>query len=98
MRIKKVLIIITLLATSSAALASVVTFTSSSAFNAALAGAPTQVEDYGTFSAGTLIAPGSTHDGITYTSFNLVGSSTQDGIISNQFNSFSGLSLGADEN
>jgi len=97
MRIEK-LLILSFLLTSSVALAGIVTYTSSSAFEAALAGAPNQVEDYATFSAGTLIAAGSTLNGITYTSFNLVGSSTQDGIISNQFNSFSGLSLGANEN
>ena len=86
------------LLTSSPALASIVTYTSSTAFEAALAGAPTLVENYGTLSAGTLIGPGSTLDGITYTSFNLGSSSTQDGIISGQFNSFSGVSLGADQN
>ena len=55
------------------------------------------VEDYGGLSAGTVIAPGSTLDGITYTSFNLGSSTTQAGIISNQFNSFTGVSLGADQ-
>lgn len=84
--------------TSSAALASTVTYTSSTAFEAALTGAPTLVENYGTFTADQLIAGGSTYDGITYTSFNLGSSTTQEGIISNQFNSFSGLSLGADQN
>jgi hypothetical protein len=92
------LLITAFLLTSSAALAGIVTYTSSTAFEAALAGAPTLVENYGTFTAGTLIAPGSTFDGITYTIFNLGASTTQEGIISNQFNSFSGVSLGADQN
>lgn len=97
MRIEKLLITAFLL-TSSAALASVVTYTSSTAFEAALTGTPTLVENYGTFTAGDLILPGSTFDGITYTNFNLGASSTQDGIVSNQFNSFSGLSLGGNQN
>jgi hypothetical protein len=74
--------------------AGVVTYTSSAAFQAALAGSPTTVENYGTFFAGTLIDPGTTHNGITYNAFNLQGLGTQ-GVISNQFNSFSGVSLGA---
>lgn len=97
MRTEK-LLIIGFLMTSSAALASVVTYTSSAAFEAALGSAPTLVENYNSFIAGNLIAPGSTFDGITYTTFNLGASSTQQGIITNQFNSFSGLSLGANQN
>jgi hypothetical protein len=96
MRIEKLLITALLLITG-AAQASIVTYTSSSAFQAALGGAPTLVEDYGTFAAGTIISPGSTFNGITYTSFNLGASTTQDGIVSNQFNSFSGVSLGANQ-
>jgi hypothetical protein len=92
MRIGKLLTIAFFL-TSSQALASIVTYTSSAAFESALAGAPTVVEDYSTFSAGTLIDPGSTFHGITYDAFNLQGLGTQ-GVISNQFNSFSGVSLG----
>jgi hypothetical protein len=96
MRLEK-LLITTFLLTSSVALPSVVTYTSSAAFQAALTGAPTLVENYGTFTAGDLILPGSTFHSITYTNFNLGASSTQDGIVSNQFNSFSGLSLGANQ-
>src|SRR5262249_34475544 len=88
---------ISLLFTTSQALAGIVTYTSSAAFDAALGGAPTLVSNYGTSTAGTLIAPGTTLEGITYTSFNLGSSPTQEGIISNQFNSFSGLSFGADQ-
>ncbi len=80
--------------TSSQALAAIVTYTSSAAFTAALGGSPSVVENYGTFTAGTLINPASTFDGITYDSFNLQGLGTQ-GVISSQFNSFSGVSLGA---
>jgi len=82
--------------TSSQALAGIVTFTSSAAFNAALGGSPTLVENFGTFSAGAIIAPGSTFNGITYASFDLGIHGTQ-GLISNQFNSFSGVSLGANQ-
>jgi len=97
MRTAKLLLAASLLS-SAPALASIVTYTSSSAFEAALGSAPTSIEDYGSLTAGNVIAPGSTIDGITYTSFNLGSSTTQDGIISNQFNSFSGLSLGGDQN
>jgi hypothetical protein len=76
-------------------LAGTVTYTSSTDFNAALAGSPTLVENCSTFSSKQNIAPGSTFDGITYVSFNLTNGT--DGIISNQFNSFSGLSLGANQ-
>src|SRR5271163_4563808 len=96
MRIVKLPVIVLFLI-SSHMFASIITYTSSAAFEAALAGAPTLVEDYSTFTAGTLISPGSTFDGITYSNFNLGANGTQ-GLISNQFNSFSGQSLGADEN
>lgn len=95
MRLGKLLTAIFFL-TSSQALASVVTYTSSAAFQAAIAGSPTLVENYSTFTANELITPVATFDGITYTSFNLGANGTQ-GWISNQFNSFSGLSLGADQ-
>ncbi len=91
------LLTLTFLLTSSQALGGILTFTSSAAFNTALNGAPTTVSNYGTSTAGTVIAPGTTLEGITYSSFTLLGSSTQSGFISNQFNSFSGLSFGADE-
>jgi len=81
--------------TSTEALAGIVTYTSSAAFTAALAGSPSLVENYSGFAAKDDIAPGATFDGITYTSFNI--SAGTDGIISNQFNSFSGLSLGANQ-
>jgi len=90
------LITVFLFLTSSPALAGIVTYTSSSAFNTAI-GSPGVAEDYATFTAGTLINPGSTFNGITYTSFNLGALGTQ-GFISNQFNSFTGVSLGANQN
>jgi hypothetical protein len=93
MRIRKLLTAVFFL-TSSQALASIVTYTSSAAFQAALAGSSPVVEDYSSLSAGTLINPGFTLNGITYSAFNLQGLGTQ-GVISNQFNSFSGVSLGA---
>src|SRR5215831_8321552 len=95
MKIGKLLIAVFAL-TASQALASITTYTSSAAFTAALGGTPSIVEDYSTFTAGTLINPVSTFNGITYVSFNLGAHGTQ-GIISNQFNSFSGRSLGANE-
>jgi hypothetical protein len=81
------------------ALAGFTTYTSSAAYNAAVAGIPfesTTVENYGTgFTAGELISNGSTFHGLTYqfkTTSTLSG-----GVISNQFNSFSGLSLGGNQ-
>jgi hypothetical protein len=73
--------------------ATVVTYTSSSAFLSAII--PTQIENYGTLSNGQLISSGSTIHGLTYNGFNLTNGATNL-IITNQFNSFSGLSLGAD--
>jgi PEP-CTERM motif len=96
MQKRMMLTAIVLLLAAANALAGTVTYTSSAAFDAALGGAPGVVEQYSTFTAGTLINPGSTYDGITYASFNITDG-TQ-GYITNQFNSFSGLSLGADQN
>jgi hypothetical protein len=93
MRIGKVPVL-TFVLTCAAAQAGTVTYTSSSAFAAAVGAFPTVAENYSSFTAGQLVAPGTTLDGITYTSFDLGASLSQEGIISNQFNSFSGLSLG----
>jgi hypothetical protein len=77
--------------------AAVVTYTSSTAFNAAASGIPLTVENYSTGSAGQLISNGGTFDGLTY-SFTAGPSGTlTGGIITNQFNSFSGLSLGGNQ-
>ncbi|MBN8988325.1 MAG: PEP-CTERM sorting domain-containing protein [Rhizobiales bacterium] len=69
------------------------TYTSSSAFASATSGLT--VENYGSYSAGTLVPSGSTLGGLTY-SFNTA--SGLGGIITNQFNSFTGTSLGASQN
>jgi hypothetical protein len=77
-----------------------VAYTSSIAFEAAIAGDQQSVENYSALSAGTLINAGDTLDGITYTAFTpgpsgeLLG-----GIITNEFNSSnsSGTSLGGNQ-
>ncbi len=66
------------------------TFTSSTAFLAATSG--TTVEDYATTTAGQLVPDGSTLDGLTYTFSTGAGLG---GVITDQYNSFSGLSLAA---
>lgn len=92
MRIGNLLIAVFFL-TSLQAVANIVAYTSSADFEAAISGSPTLVEDYSTFAAGDLITPTVTYDGITYTNFNeALGT---EGLITNQFDSFSGLSLGA---
>ena len=65
-------------------------FTSSAAFLAATTG--TTVENYGTTTAGQLVPEGSTLDGLTY-SFSTA--SGLGGVITDFYNSFSGLSLAA---
>jgi len=77
-----------------AANAAVTTYTSSAAFNAAIAGFTTTVEDFSSGTAGQTIASGGSFNGVTYTT----SGPTLDGtIITNQFNSFSGLSLGGNQ-
>lgn len=72
--------------------ATVSTFTSSAAFDAAASGL--SVENYSTGTAGETIANGGSFDGLTY-SFSAGPSGTlTGGIITDKFNSFSGLSLG----
>jgi hypothetical protein len=71
-------------------------YTSSAAFLAAISGLSQTVEDYSNgFFDGEAIPNGFSAHGITYNEFNLTGGATQ-GDITNQYNSFSGLSLGAD--
>jgi hypothetical protein len=82
-------------ATCGSAQAGVQTFTSSAAYNAAIAGMTTSVENYSTGTAGQLIANNSSFNNITY-SF-VTTSTLSGGIITNQFNSFSGLSLGGNQ-
>lgn len=79
------------------ALAGVTTYTSSAAFNTAASGIPLTAENYSTGLNGEAIANGGTFDGLTY-SFTAGPSGTlTSGIITNQFNSFSGLSLGGQQ-
>lgn len=75
--------------------AGVVDFTSSAGFETAIAGDNVSREFYSTLAAGTLIGAGQTVDGLTYTSF--TGRDLLGGIVTNQFNSFSGNSLGGDQ-
>src|SRR3954453_11694240 len=71
-------------------------YTSSGAFFAAINGLSTTIEDYSSgFFDGEAIPNGFSAHGITYNHFNLTLGATQ-GDITNQYNSFSGLSLGAD--
>jgi len=77
--------------------ATVMTFTSSAAFTAAAAGIPLTVENYSTGVAGETIANGGTFDGLTYTFAAGPSGTLLGGIITNQFNSFSGLSLGGSQ-
>jgi len=78
--------------------AGVITYTSSSQFNTAIAGFNTSIENYGGLAAGTTINAGNTIDGLTYSAFtagplgDLLG-----GIITTQFNSFTGKSLGGNQ-
>ena len=70
--------------------ASAVTFTSSSAFNAATSGL--SVEDYGAYTAGTLVPDGSSLGALTYSFTTGAGLG---GVVTNFYASFSGNSLAA---
>jgi hypothetical protein len=77
--------------------ATVVDFTSSAAFAAATSGDSVKVEQYASGTAGQTIANGGTFNGLTYTfAAGPLGTLTG-GIITDQFNSFSGLSLGGNQ-
>ena len=73
--------------------AAVVTYSSSAAFTAAT-GSSAQIQDYSSGSAGQLISNGGSFGGQTYTFANGSGDISS-GILTNQFNSFSAVSLGA---
>jgi hypothetical protein len=74
------------------------TYTSSSAFNTATAGDTITVENYSSGTAGQLIANGGAFDGLTYSVTGLGLFGTVNGsIITNESNSFSGLSLGGNQ-
>lgn len=81
-----------LLAAASGADAGVTFYTSSSAFNAAATGLSS--DNYGAYTAGQLVAQGGTLGALTY-SFNTTSGGA--GIITNIYNSFSGLSLAAQQ-
>jgi hypothetical protein len=74
------------------------TYTSSSAFNAATASDSFTVENYSSGTNGQTIPNGGSFDGLTY-SVNGTGlfGTLNGSIITNQFNSFSGLSLGGNQ-
>ena len=77
--------------------ATVVSFTSSAAFNAAIAGRSVIVEQYANGTNGQTIANGGSFDGLTYNfTAGPLGTLTG-GIITNEFNSFSGLSAAGNQ-
>ena len=84
-------------ATITPARATVMTFTNSAAFSAAATGIPLTVENYSTGIAGQTIASGGTFHGLSYTFTAGPVGTLLGGIITNQFNSFSGLSLGGNQ-
>ncbi len=82
------------LAMGSPAFAGITPFSSSTAFDSATSGLSLTVENYGSYSAGQTIANGSTLGGLTYTFTPGPAGTLTGGIVTNQFNSFTGLSLG----
>lgn len=71
-------------------------YTNSTAFFTAISGLSSTIENYGSgYVDGQPIPNGFSQNGIIYSQFNLTQGATQ-GIITNQYNSFTGLSLGAD--
>jgi hypothetical protein len=75
--------------------AAVTTYTDSAAFTAGLGGFAVATENYAGFTAGQLINAGDSFNGLTYSAFTSGPSGTLlSGDVTNQFNSFSGLSLG----
>jgi hypothetical protein len=79
------------------AFAGVTTYTSSTAFQSAASGISLTTENYGSGTAGQLIANGGLFDGLTYTTTPGPIGTLTGSIISDQFNSFSGLSLGGSQ-
>lgn len=77
--------------------ATVVAFTNSAAFDAAIAGSPVVVEQYGTGTNGQIIANGGSFDGLTYNFTSGPLGTLTGGIITNEFNSFSGLSAAGNQ-
>lgn len=82
----------------SSATASATSYTSSLDFTIATAGDNVAVENYSGGTAGQLIADGSSFDTLTYNFISRPGGNTLNGgIITNQLNDFSGLSLGGNQ-
>lgn len=79
------------------AVALTTTFTSSAAFSAATAGDVLTVEQYASGTAGQTIGNGGSFNGLTYNFIAGPSGTLSGGIITDQFNSFSGLSLGGDQ-
>jgi hypothetical protein len=79
------------------ALASVTTFSSSTDFAAATSGLTLSAENYGSYSAGQTIANGASLGGLTYTFTPGPAGTLTGGIVTDEFNSFTGLSLGGDQ-
>lgn len=89
--------VVTCGALANSAKATVVSFTSSAAFNAALTGSSVIVEQYATGTNGQIITNGGSFDGLTYNfTAGPLGTLTG-GIITNEFNSFSGLSAAGNQ-
>jgi hypothetical protein len=84
-------------ASTTPAASAVMTFTNSAAFTAAATNIPLTVENYSTGVAGETIASGGAFHGLTYTFSAGPSGTLLGGIITNQFNSFSGLSLGGNQ-
>jgi hypothetical protein len=79
------------------AAASVVDFTSSAAFNTATAGETVSIENYATGTAGETIANPGSFNGPSYSFTAGPFGTLTGGIITNAFNSFTGLSLGGNQ-
>lgn len=91
------ILVVGLTALAAPAHAGFTTFTSSAAFAAAAAGTTLTTENYATGVAGQTIASGGTFNGLTYNFAAGPSGTLQGGIITNQFNSFTGLSLGGNQ-
>ena len=84
-------------ALANSAKATVVSFISSATFDAAIAGSSVIVEQYATGTNGQIVANGGTFDGLTYSFTTGPLGTLTGGIITNEFNSFSGLSAAGNQ-
>jgi PEP-CTERM motif len=90
MRDRLLIAVVGLLSLAAAGTANATPYTSSTAFLSATTG--TTIEDYSTTTAGQLVADGSTLNGLTYSFSTGAGLG---GVITDMYNSFTGLSLAA---